>query len=304
MSREYSQIEISELNDTVETLNSSPLGLAKEVSELIKAFNSKKINEIDDNSISEIVDCLSYFHFGLKYTINDSKEIWRVRTSNKGQLFTHTDELKYPPLENNKIGRVTSPISSIFYSSSSPETAMAERRLKEGEYFHLSKYSVKPETKIIVSIIGEIDHIRRRSKTLLEVPNSKDTYHYVLDKLNEDILLTVYLVDAFYSDRLSRKGSAGEYRVTSAIASELFQNEGISGMIYPSVEHAGGFNFALTTDCYDQNIIPIQTEAKYLEEIYGYGMYKTTNWGPASINTSNNEILWPDHLAIHDFMRK
>ena len=111
------------------------------------------------------------------------------------------------------------------------------------------------------------------------------------------------LVDAFFVDRLGRKGGKDEYRVTAKITAELLQSD-LHGVIYPSVEHAGGYNYALKPSCYDKHIVPIQVSVQCVLRSYGYGAYTTGRWGPADINEYPGEIQWPDLPAIRQYKRR
>ena len=230
--------DLSWIDDAVKQLNKEPVSALDKVSELIKQFNIKKIEDVDKEDIRKLVDFLTYFFLMLPYNISNPIEVWRVRPSKCGELFFHTEDLKYPPKKNVSPGRANSSISPIFYAGTSPETTFAECRLNEGDFFHLTKYVLNPSPKFNIHILGDIDSLRRRSKTVFELPMFDAAYKYALDALKPEIRLAVQIVDAFFVDRLSRKGNKEEYRITSAITSELLQSDALFGILYPKIGRA------------------------------------------------------------------
>jgi len=287
------------LDEVVKKLNREPNTVLQEVSETIKAFNAKSAKDLDDDYIRATVDRLTFIYFMLPGFLKEPDSFWRARKSEEGQLFEHTSDLAYPPSGYTSPGRANHQNSSIFYAASSPETAFSECRFDEGDNFHLTTYSVKKDSKLHVLILGDIDSLRRTSKTVFDSTKRADAYNYVLNGLNDDIRMAVRLVDAFFVDRLARKGNDDEYKVTAAIVSELLKPEEVSGIIYPSVEYSGGYNYAIKPDCYDRHIVPTETCMAIMMNNYGYGMYHNLQSSPVKINTFPGEIVWPEEIRNH-----
>lgn len=296
---EEKQEDYSSFDELIKILNNEHPDSLDKVSYLINEFNSKKHKDLSQDYIHEIVDYLSYLYFIITYPFNNL-ELWRVRSSKCGELFRHIDDLKYPPRNFvSDFGRANIPFSSVFYAASSPETAFAESRLEKDNYFHLTKYNSKNSATLQVIVIGDIDNLRRRKKTVLDISAYADKYNYILNSLTPDIRLAVQLVDAFFVDRLSRKGNQDEYRITSRIINELFESSKyeISGIIYPSVEHAGGYNYAFKPDVYDSYITPVEVSACKVEKNYGYGAYLIVESTPVTVK--NQQVLWSDGHYMH-----
>ncbi|MDP2894711.1 MAG: RES family NAD+ phosphorylase [Sulfurimonas sp.] len=300
-------VDYSHYDKTIEMLNNKPSSSLDKVSNLINEFNSKASKDLDNKYIHQTIDYLSYLFFTIPYSFNDTTEFWRVRPSACGELFNNTNDLKYPPNEAiREYGRANISAISMFYAATSPETAFAECRLNKDDYFHLTKYTIKQKSTLHIIVIGDIDNLRRRKKTVHDTPEYAAKIDYILSRLNPDIRLAVQLVDAFFVDRLSRKGSQDEYRVTSRIINELLEASdlNISGVMYESVEHAGGFNYAFKPSCYEEHIVPIQVSACQIINKYGYGAYKTMKSIPIIINEYPGEIPWPDVPAIHEYRNR
>jgi len=286
--------DFSWLEPTAQQLNKTPPSILQDVSNCIKRFNSTPTEKLDLPYIAETIDWLTYYFFIIPYQASHPDSFWRTRLSEPDHLFPHTDELKYPPDSAVSAGRANFQGSPIFYAGSSPETTFAECRLNEGDHFHLTEYTVRDGSTFYLHVLGDIDSMRRRGKTVLDRPSFAKAYLYALDLLRDDVRMAVQLVDAFFVDRLSRKGGDAEYQVTASIVAELLKQEKLSGIIFPSVEHAGGFNYAIKPDCYDAHILPLNISAQKVLADYGYGAYQTARHGPVEINDVPGNIRWPD----------
>lgn len=295
------QTDFSWIDRALSGLMNESDSVLDEVAEIVSAFNAKSTGELNDDYIRQTIDRLSYIFFSFPYAVEGTQDWWRVRRSKPGELFTHTDSLKYPPANKTPALRINVAGIPIFYASSSPETAFAESRLKAGDFFHLTRFQTKP--RFYLHIFGDIDNLRRRAKTIFEMPDFQRAYEYALGKLRPNIRLAVQLVDAFFVDRLGRKGSPEEYRVTAAIAAELLANQKLEGIIYPSVEHSGGFNVALKPTCYDAHVFPAETTPSIVLRSYGYGAYQNAQITPLIIKESPGVLEWPDTPAVSEWRK-
>ena len=285
--------DFSWLDKPVEELKSLQPSVLDDVSTTIQAFNARTTNQLEESYIQAVVRELTYTYFLMPYNVQHPFAMWRVRSSRPGEHFEHTDELSYPPEKHTGLGRMNYAGSPIFYGASSPETAMAECRLRLGDRFHLTKYVIKSDSKLYANVVGNIDHVRRRSTTFLDRQLFQLAIEYVLGKLHNEVALAVQLVDAFIADHLGRKGSEDHYRVSAEIANELLRPKEIQGLFYPSVEHAGGINYAFKPAAFDADIVPIETRACAVLKAYGYGAYKVSQSKPAEITEVPGPISWP-----------
>lgn len=295
------QPDFSWIDRSLSGLMTEPDSVLDKVVEQISIFNAKSTEDLSDEYIRQTVDQLTFMFFSLPYAVEGVADWWRVRRSKPGELFTHTDSLKYPPADKTPALRINAAGSSVFYASTSPETAFAESRLKAGDFFHLTKFQTKPRFHLYV--FGDIDSLRRRAKTIFDMPEFQRAYEYALGKLRPNVRLAVQLVDAFFVDRLGRKGSPDEYRVTAAIASELLRSKQLQGVIYPSVEHSGGFNVAIKPSCYEEHVFPVETTPSIILRSYGYGAYQNARITPLAIKSSPSVLEWPDTPAISEWRK-
>lgn len=290
-------MEQEHLDQIVIQLTSIPNFGLEEVYQLIHRFNTLDPKDIPIKVAREVVSKLAYYHFMLPYGFDSRLRIWRVRkTDGEFKLFTHAADLGYPPKDNIDLKRISYKKEAIFYGASSESTAFAESRLKEKEVFHLTHYGIKDSGYINMGVIGDIDRLRRSGSTFLRNKSCGEAYQYILNNLDENVRWAIYLVDAFFSDWMSRKGEE-HYSITSAIAGEFFNHQHCSGLIYPSVLHEGGHNYAIKASCYDEFIFPITARACMSGKHYGYELRRVLQSDPSESIDAEGNIHWPKLVA-------
>ncbi len=277
----------------INQLNNLPNDILDRISNQIDLFNKVPTSKLTRRNVSELIDGLAYVFFMTPFKASTIKELWRSRPCKEGELFTHTDELRYPPSHCTSMLRMNFQGEPLFYSSDTPETTFAECRLQEQTFFHLTKYSVQPDNDFHAFCIGDIDNVRRKGSTVFSHPNRTKGIKDTLSRLRKDVALAVQLVDAFFVDRMNRKGES-EYVVTSVIAKEFFNiHKGVDCLIFESVQHKGGFNYVFSTDAYDKYISPIETRLQLVTRAYGYGIYYTVSTKPINITKAPSSFSWP-----------
>lgn len=282
--------KLQEKEEEIQFFNNLPSSTLDDVSELIKEFNSMKLEDLSDKYIHHTIDKLTECYFMLPYTIKSSMVFFRVRLSKDWVLYDHINDLKYPPKNNIKLGRANDSTFPVFYAASSPETAFAECRLKANDLFYLAQYSIHKETTApLLYVIGDLDNIRRKSNTVLNDHRFLKAYENILENIRPDIKLAIQLVDAFFVDWISKKGE-DNYKITSKIFKEFFTAQNLSCIFYPSVEHSGGYNYAFTAEAYDSYLIPEQVSVCYVEKTYGYGAYEIKQSPYYGINNTTGKI--------------
>ncbi len=262
------------------------------VSNTIQKFNETKAEDLTEQQIIETIDMLGYFHFSIEYILGADISFWRVRSSDPGVLYQSSSDFESPPLEQASGGRANFHNSPLFYAATSPETAFTESRLNEEQFFHLTKYKIMKDRLIPVVVYGDIDSYRRRSKSIFDDENYTKAYKHIFDNLNPDIAQCIYLVDAFFTDRLNRKGCENEYKITRTIFNELFKKDDVCGGIYSSVEHSGGYNYVIKPGFYDLAVLPEETTTCFVFKKYGYGMYQILHFLSANFDSKSRRPIW------------
>jgi hypothetical protein len=265
------------------------------VSDEIRAFSATPIADLTEKQIVRTVDRLLDVYALLPLTLSKKGfDVWRVRESSEGELFSAFSDAGPPPPECAGAGRANSGGTSVFYCGSSPETCFAESRLSEGNFFHLYRYELIEGEQLSLVMIGDLDSIRRTGHSIMRSPIVERGYSNILSSLSGRVRLAMQLVDAFLFDQIGRKGDPYQYRVTQIIFDAVSSGLGVDGVMYPSVEHAGGFNYALKTHAYQNKVSVSEANAQLVKKSYGYGAYRCCRFGPAELNHDKAQIIWPD----------
>ena len=127
-----------------------------------------------------------------------------------------------------------------------------------------------------------------------------------LDSLDTDTAQAVRLVDAFFSDRFSRVGKS-EYKLTNLIASEFLSTQVIDGIIYPSVEHLGTYNYAIKPDSFDEKFDIVHVQGQAILRTYGYGIFQNLFYADSVDIKDNGTIIWKNNKVpenLEEFIKK
>jgi hypothetical protein len=144
-------------------------------------------------------------------------------------------------------------------------------------------------------LLGDLDYYRRNLKSILsDIKGYDEAYTLIFKNLNDDIKNAIFLVDAFYSDWLSKKGGGIVYNLTNKIISDyLNYHNVIRGVMLRSVEYDGGFNYILKKEAYDYLIEPKSSTAAFVHRDYGYGFYYIIGCCEASFDKGTPK--WADN---------
>ncbi|UOA17528.1 hypothetical protein DSM14862_00278 [Sulfitobacter indolifex] len=289
------EMKLENSDKAVEYLNSFNDSALDYVSDNIRDFCSLQVNEITQEKADRVVDQLLDVYFVLPMTLSEAGfDTWRVRPSDREQSFVKFSDAAAPPPEKAATGRANAACESVFYCGSSPETCFAESRLAKGDTFHLFRYNLIQGRKLSLVSIGDYDSIRRRGRTILQSPIIEKGCSDILKRLKPNVRLAVQLVDAFFFDQINRKGNADQYRITQTIFRAISSGLEVDGVMYPSVEHSGGTNFALKQNAYEEKVLIQEANIQMVKKSYGYGAYRCSKFGPAMLNYKESLIEWPN----------
>ena len=206
-------------------------------------------------------------------------EIVRSRSTQRGLDFEHASQMGYPPAQRVKLGRCNFEGQSILYGSSNVETSFLEIGFNEQEPCAvIAQFRLKHGAKLTLRPIGELDHCRRYRRSRLGTPGAAEQLGKLLDDLEHYDQTTRWYVDAYLADFFSRiRNDTDErnlYEVTSRIASALLMEEHVDGLIYPSVKHAGGLNFAIKPNVFDERFEIVKYALTATVYEHGYGLFE------------------------------
>jgi RES domain-containing protein len=240
----------SDLEAVAAQLNSSRHDIDEIASSLIKDFKSKTIPSEREESAARLVSQLGYLVFAIGHAVSEHQQFVRARpVPNPNCCFDRATGLHSPPDAIAKRGRANDDGQSLLYASTTLETAMEEIRHQRPDLtaFNTVEFTLKPQQSAHFVVIGEIDHMRRFGRTVLEIEESAESISKVLSALRPDVLRAAQLSDAFFADEFSKPdtGDRGQYAVTHRIAAEFLGDPRIDAVMYPSVAHRGGLNASI-----------------------------------------------------------
>lgn len=118
-------------------------------------------------------------------------------------------------------------------------------RVSAGSSINIAAFTVKPGSNISAQVIGELDQYRRWRRRNRTLPAGlEDHAQNILAEFHPDAALAILLVDAFLADWFNRPRKEA-YRITNLIAREFLWSQSIDAIIYPSVAHPGGTDYAI-----------------------------------------------------------
>jgi hypothetical protein len=287
-------------SEAIKNLKSLPPDVLDHVAEEIRIFNSRPDEGIDEAEAHRLITELTFVYFLLPVSIRNGHQIFRGRLVDSGKLLPVVGEFGPPPTDKTGVGRANGAGDPLFYGGSSDETVFAEIRATAGSSINIAAFTVKPGSNITAHAIGEIDHYRRWRRNRFLPAGLEEHTQNILAELHPDVALAVQLVDAFLADRFSRPGKE-TYRVTNLIAREFLRSHSLDAIIYPSVAHPGGTNYAIKANVSQERLEARAGVAVEILNDYGYGSFRGGRYGLAKLHPGASEIPWvtpQDHPEV------
>lgn len=290
-------------SEAIKNLRSLPPDVLDHVAEQIRVFNSRPDDDIDEAEAHRLITELTFVYFLLPVSISNGHQIFRGRPVDSGKLLPVVGEFGPPPAAKTGVGRANGAGDPLFYGGSSDETVFAETRATAGSSINIAAFTVKPGSEITAHIIGEVDHYRRWQRNRFLPAGLEEHTQKILTEFHPNVALAIQLVDAFLADRFSRPGT-GAYRITNLIAREFLGSQSIDAIIYPSVAHPGGMNYAIKAKVSQERLEARACVAVKILNEYGYGSYRGGRYGIAKIRTGTSEISWATPQDPPDVIQK
>jgi len=198
-------------------------------------------------------------------TFHKGKSVMRARPNYNGERFEKKSNYSFKPQEYNKTyQRASTPNQTMFYATTIPE------KLKPGELNNMRVIGVTETIPMLrdktksgyqkVSFgrwyVQEDIHllaIVQKDKYADESSYTKELaegYKKFIEKTPQDITERSLAFTSFLADEFSKDDIRGDYDyMISALFSELVTQQGLDGVLYPSVRVGGkGFNIAITPE--------------------------------------------------------
>jgi hypothetical protein len=118
----------------------------------------------------------------------------------------------------------------------------------------------------------------------------------MLDPLDHYDRMAREYVDAYIADFMSRvpdeTTERNLYEVTARISNAYLFQDDVDGIVYPSVRHKGGLNFAIKPDVFDVKFEPIKFALTSPVRDYGYGLFEYFEHAQGTHVREDGTLLW------------
>lgn len=241
----------------------------KALKELISYRN--KLDKIEYEDIKTLIrESLRFIPITLA-KINKGEFVDRVRLNNGTDFFKSQSEVSY--INNQDIidnyltefGRANKPHEALFYGAlrssqikqnrmtAYVETSTLVRDVNavnlEGELFTVTRWEFENEL-VVAEIVFSDDALKKN-------PDTRQSFENQMKKLNQSEHREIALQQLqFFSNEFSRKTNTHhDYKISVAYSDLLFNEYGISGITYPSVQSGyQGQNIVLKPEVVDENL--------------------------------------------------
>ena len=156
---------------------------------------------------------------------------------------------------------------------------LSELSPEVGDRVHVAVARPKKARNVVLTAVGEIEHVRRYGRALVGNDKSQKIIQAFIDNIKSEAELKTLFLDAFMSDLfITPAAKWADYKATSALSDIILsaQIDGrpiLDGFAYPSVAHRGGMNFAIPGTRFSENMEIYHCMAFEINEYLGFGIY-------------------------------
>jgi RES domain-containing protein len=186
--------------------------------------------------------------------LNRGSLFWRARYTEQ-EPWPTVAHVSYPPPEHARPGRLNDENTPCLYAATREETALHEIGAKEGDLVQLVGFRAKLETPVRIAVIGELLHIHKTGYLRLTGSDPGGSLSQFLNGQGIESGRRLLYIDAFLSSLLpDTEAKNSDYIRSRAVASIIYLNPNIDGIIFPSVRDPLGMNIALQPKPVDSKI--------------------------------------------------
>lgn len=289
----------------------SQFKLAKAV-EIIEVLSGGGERRLPWEEIKENVRLLFDVLLGFRADMQDIGVFVRGRQLYGDTVYSNINELTLRrPEAITSFGRCHRPSQPVLYASLNPETVCSELGLHTGDRVELIYLEKLPDETFNAMIVGEFDHVRRYGTTSFSSAPLKADIEGRLATVNKLERLRIDLADAFIADRFRAPAkNPYEYKITSAFSSLILDDMDLDGIVYPSVGHLGGWNFAIKAAAFKKKFRVTQAQVCEIYDALGFGMFEPRVTGISDSIRDDGTIEWKDEaetkrtsLSLDEFIR-
>jgi RES domain-containing protein len=224
--------------------------------------------------------------------LNRGIVFWRARLTEE-KPWAAVAEMGYPPAKYAKPGRLNDENTPCLYAATREETALQEIGAKENDLVQLVGFRAKLETPIRIAVIGELFHVYKTGYLRLTGNDPGRSISRYLNSQEADCARRLLYIDAFLSHLLADAEAKNSGYVRSrALASMVYRNSDIEGIMFPSVRDRLGMNIALQRTPSDTKIHAVCCLHVRVTRVRGFGFIEYEVIGETERTTTDGKFVW------------
>lgn len=284
------------------------------------ANNYRPMNSMDRDSTHELVKRLSQFSernrkteafseddfvgtfkqispFVSTFPIHfDQFEMLRSRRISRATDLENVKQMGPPPSHRIKsMGRCNHEGQSVLYGASNLPTSFLEVGLSEVEPCAITvHFRLREGQSLMLLPIGELDHFRRYKRPRLGTPGVAEQIESFLKSIETYDYFAYHFVDAYLADYFSKSSDSEPhlYEVTARIANAFMGIKNIDGIIYPSVKHQGGLNYAINPASFEDKFEVVKFSLTTPVRDLGYGLFEFYEHAHGTQLNDRGDFIW------------
>lgn len=233
----------------------------------------------------------------MSFEFKRGSTFWRSRRIETDEIFKNVDELRYPPKDLARRGRMNDENNPVFYIATRKETALAEINIKEGEFVQVAGFRIISGKKILITTIGQFWYVVKTGSLQLiaqEREASISISRYLNSLHSEKALMLIY-IDRFLANVLaSPEAEDNRYLHTRLLSKILFSKSKSDAIAYPSIKDEGGFNLAVKVATSDSSFENVSCSVLEVTKKLRYGIYINTTLYRAIDLNALGDFIWSE----------
>lgn len=226
--------------------------------------------------------------------LNRGSVFWRARFA-AHEPWPSVAHMSYPPAEHTKSGRLNDERTPCLYAATKEETALHEIGAKEGDLVQIAGFRAKLQTPIRMAVVGELLHVQKTGYLRLTGSDPGLTLNRLLNGQGMERGRRLLYIDAFLSSLLTdSEARTSGYAWSRALASMLYRDSGIDGIIFPSVRNSLGMNIALRPEPVDSKVHPVCCFLARVQQVRAFGFIEFEVIREAVRVSPENDFVWDE----------
>ena len=204
---------------------------------------------------------------------------WRARVAAE-RPWPAVSEMAYPPAPIARPGRLNDEHSPCLYAATRVNTALTEISVQAGDFVQIAGFRVKLETPLRIAVVGELYHVHKMGYLRLVGTDPGRSMSRYLNQLGFERGERVLYIDAFLASLLADADlKQTDYILSRAVASMIYRNAEIDGIMFPSVRDVHGMNLALKPSPFDSKVHPVCCLHARVQKLRSFGFvdYEVTS---------------------------